>query len=422
MLQNVVLLLYFDFMPRITFTPVIYSQYQRQDGTYSVKMRITLNRKSRYITTSEIATRSQLTKSLAIKDPALLSRLRELELRMRNAVSDLDVFTLSKMTIADVVEHMEHRINGNFRLDFFKFWEEAIQSKARGSRENYLIALHAFQRFIGRPALDISQVTSRLMREYESYLTEKHGKGARCVTAYTAAVAHIHSLARKKYNNDETMEQLIKNPFEYYKPPKQNAPAHRNVSPAIIQAMIERRRETSGMERKAVDAFLLSFALMGMNATDMLSCKHPIDGVIIYNRKKTCDRRADKAEMHVQIDSRIYPLFHEWAGKDDEHAFIYHTIHTSNEQFNASLAHGLQKYRNRMGIPPKGLDFYSARHTWASIAYSIGIDKSIINDCLCHVDEAMKVTDIYINKDWSVLWEANRRVLDQFDWSPLKED
>lgn len=341
---------------------------------------------------------------------------------MRNAVSDLDVFTLSKMTIADVVEHMEHRINGNFRLDFFKFWEEAIQSKARGSRENYLIALHAFQRFIGRPALDISQVTSRLMREYESYLTEKHGKGARCVTAYTAAVAHIHSLARKKYNNDETMEQLIKNPFEYYKPPKQNAPAHRNVSPTIIQTMIEKRRETSGAERKAVDAFLLSFALMGMNATDMLSCKHPIDGVIIYNRKKTCDRRADKAEMHVQIDSRIYPLFHEWAGKDDEHAFLYHAIHTSSEQFNASLAHGLQKYRNRMGIPPKGLDFYSARHTWASIAYSIGIDKSIINDCLCHVDEAMKVTDIYINKDWSVLWEANRRVLDQFDWSPLKED
>lgn len=341
---------------------------------------------------------------------------------MRNAVSDLDVFTLSKMTIADVVKHMEHRINGNFRLDFFEFWEEAIQSKAKGSRGNYLVALHAFQKFIGRPTLDISQVTSRLMREYEAYLTELNGKGARSVTAYTAAVAHIHSLARKKYNDDETCEQLIKNPFEYYKPPKQSAPAHRNVSPDIIRTMIENRHETSGNERKAIDAFLLSFALMGMNATDMLSCKRPIDGVIVYNRKKTCDRRADKAEMHVKIDPRIYPLYREWSGKDDEYAFMYHTIHANNEQFNLSISRGLKRYRNRMGIPPKGLDFYSARHTWASIAYSIGIDKSIINDCLCHVDEAMKVTDIYINKDWSVLWEANRRVLDQFDWSPLKED
>lgn len=409
-------------MPRITFAPVVYSQYKRQDGTYSVRMRITLNRESKYITTSEIATHSQLTKSLAIKDPALLSRLRELELRMRNAVSDLDVFTLSKMTVADVVKHMELRINGNFHLDFFEFWEEAAQTKAKGSRENYLIALHSFQKFIGRPTLDISRVTSQLMREYETYLTELKGKGARSVTAYTAAAAHIHSLARKKYNNDETGEQLIKNPFEFYKPPKQNTPAHRNVSPTIIQTMIEKRRETSGIERRAVDAFLLSFALMGMNATDMFSCKHPIDGVIIYNRKKTCGRRADKAEMRVQIDSRIYPLFQEWADKNGEYAFIYHTVLAGNEPFNVLLARGLRQYRNRMGIPPKGLDFYSARHTWASIAYSIGIDKSIINDCLCHVDATMKVTDIYINKDWSVLWEANRQVLDQFDWSPLKDD
>jgi hypothetical protein len=26
------------------------------------------------------------------------------------------------------------------------------------------------------------------------------------------------------------------------------------------------------------------------------------------------------------------------------------------------------------------------------------------------------VTDIYINKDWSVLWKANTKVLKQFKW------
>ena len=83
---------------------------------------------------------------------------------------------------------------------------------------------------------------------------------------------------------------------------------------------------------------------------------------------------------------------------------------------NWMLCKALAQYRKRKGIPEGGLSFYSARHTWASLAYSIGIDKSVINDCLCHTDEAMKVTDIYINKDWSVLWNANQRVLSLFQW------
>lgn len=68
-----------------------------------------------------------------------------------------------------------------------------------------------------------------------------------------------------------------------------------------------------------------------------------------------------------------------------------------------------------MGIE-EYLTFYSARHTWATLAYSAGVDKSIINDCLCHIDESMRVTDIYIAKDWERLWKANEKVLDLFDW------
>jgi hypothetical protein len=59
---------------------------------------------------------------------------------------------------------------------------------------------------------------------------------------------------------------------------------------------------------------------------------------------------------------------------------------------------------------------YSARHTWATTAYEVGVGKEIINDGLCHVDRDMKVTDIYIKKDWSVIWRANEKVLARFNW------
>lgn len=65
---------------------------------------------------------------------------------------------------------------------------------------------------------------------------------------------------------------------------------------------------------------------------------------------------------------------------------------------------------------PYALTLYCARHTWGTVARSAmcRIDKSIVHEALCHVDGSMRVTDIYAEKDWSVIWDANARVLSLF--------
>ena len=71
----------------------------------------------------------------------------------------------------------------------------------------------------------------------------------------------------------------------------------------------------------------------------------------------------------------------------------------------------------------ENLTFYAARHSMATIAYSaaVGIDKQIVHEMLNHVDKNMKVTDIYIDRYWSVLWQDNEKVIKLFDWSPLQQ-
>ena len=50
-----------------------------------------------------------------------------------------------------------------------------------------------------------------------------------------------------------------------------------------VENMVDTRKQITGKrERRAVDAFLLSFALMGMNSPDLYSCSAPIKGVITY--------------------------------------------------------------------------------------------------------------------------------------------
>lgn len=406
-------------MGTITFKPVIISR-RKADGTHTVRIRVTANRKVKYISTNISVTASQLTKSGNIKDRAVLDRLDALTARMRAAAAGLDPFAVSLMDMDEIVRRVTAPGGADFRLDFFEFARKVIADKqALNTRYYYRNAVLALKEFTGRDKMDISEITSSMMRNFEAWLVARHGKGARATGSYPASIGHIHAQARLMYNNEETGEILIRNPFAYFHAARTRQAQHRNVSRETVQAIIDRRGMLRlDVDRLAADMFLLSFGLMGMNAADIHACPPPdADGVLVYNRVKTAGRRDDRAEMHVAIDPRIRPLFDRWADRTGGRAFRVYRMMTANS-FRSDLSTGLRRACRVMGIG-EPLTFYSARHTWATLAYSAGVEKAVINDCLCHVDEGMKVTDIYIAKDWEVMWRANARVLDLFDWSKI---
>ena len=81
------------------------------------------------------------------------------------------------------------------------------------------------------------------------------------------------------------------------------------------------------------------------------------------------------------------------------------------DSFTAAINKGLKKTGDDLGIDD--LEFYAARHTWATIASNeAGVDKYTVHTALNHVDENMRVTDIYIAKSWDSIDAANRKVLD----------
>ena len=58
------------------------------------------------------------------------------------------------------------------------------------------------------------------------------------------------------------------------------------------------------------------------------------------------------------------------------------------------------------------LEYYAARHSWATIALNkCGIDKYVVHEALNHIDESMRVTDIYIQRDFVNENKANAKVL-----------
>ena len=160
----------------------------------------------------------------------------------------------------------------------------------------------------------------------------------------------------------------------------------------------------------AKDCFILSFFLMGMNSVDLHSCDEIEENVITYYRSKTTGRRLDKAKMKVSILPILSSLIKKYKDYTDKKVFRFYQMYNTANNFNRAINAGLKEIGKLLKVDD--LEFYAARHSWATIALNkVGIDKYTVHSALNHVDEAMKVTDIYIERDFINENQANAKVI-----------
>ena len=134
------------------------------------------------------------------------------------------------------------------------------------------------------------------------------------------------------------------------------------------------------------------------------------DGMIVYERRKTTDRRSDKALMKVRILPQVESLVEKHLDRTGKRIFGFYRSYSSATNFNRAINNGLKEIGKVLGIDD--LEYYAARHSWATLAVNkVGIDKYTVHAALNHLDESMKVTDIYIERDFGIENRANEKVL-----------
>ena len=161
----------------------------------------------------------------------------------------------------------------------------------------------------------------------------------------------------------------------------------------------------------AKDIFLLSFCLMGMNLVDIFNCSEYDGECITYNRHKTMARRMDRAEMVVRVPDVAKRLLERWRDDTGERVFNFYRLYARSRSLHLAVMYGLTELGRVTGI--EALQFYSARHSWATIAVNdVEVDKYTVHMGLNHADPVMRITDRYIKKDWSIVHRANEKVME----------
>ena len=251
-------------------------------------------------------------------------------------------------------------------------------------------------------------------------------KGKRSISLYTSQIKTLHNLAKNEYNDeDRGIIRIPFSPFSKYKIAPVPKSEHRTLSIDQVQQIIDlpyKQNARNGGQpvfNLAKDLFILSFAMMGMNSADFYNAPTAENEIITYQRTKTRTRREDKAEMKVRIEPEIKSLFEKYSDPSGEKVFIFHKWYRSSENFNKSINKGLDEIGKIIEVPD--LNYYYARHTMATLAANkAGIDIARVDEMLNHSDSTLKLARVYIERDYSVLWEANRKLLSLFKWDGLK--
>ena len=401
------------------------------DGTYNVKIRFTLDRKVKRLSTNLFVTQQDLTKSLKFKEDTSIKReVDRLVLYYREQCLKLQL-DQNHYSLDEIIEFLNGEQEKQQTINFIKFSREWIASATIKGAPNYTTAINALVRFVGKEELDINLITLDFLEQFKAFLigerdarTKKlmqQGKRVtsnRTLSLYLVSIKKLFNEAKRKFNKKDKNLILIPNsPFEDFKIPKQEATRKRAISVDIIKKLwklpykdMKKGYKSTCRYNLAKDCFILSFCLMGINSADLYNATEMRGNTIIYNRTKTKARRLDGAKMMVDIPKIVQPLIDKYKDSTGKRLFNFYQYYGDEKTFNKAINSGLKEIGSILEVDD--LEYYAARHSWATIALNkVGIDKYIVHAALNHIDDSMKVTDIYIERDFVNENKANAKVV-----------
>lgn len=396
-----------------TFSYVIFPHHKRSDGTITVKIRMIHNSKAKYCTTSVTVTKEQLTKRMdKITDQRVVDALNVKLDEYRRIASLIDG---AEYYSADMLwERIQETLRGGhtFSLDYFDYAKTKRAAMDKKTAEGYKSAFNMLERYLGKDHIDINQIDYKFLLKFRDFIEQQTSKGSRAVSYYLSCLRHIHNLAREEYNDDDTgIVRIPRQPFHKGLIPPQPVTQHRTLSLEQMHAIMSYDPHTE-RGRLAKDVFLLSFYLIGINTADLyyLAPESLKNGIINYNRCKTDSTRQDGAPMSVRVEPEADELLLQHKGR--RLLFDFADRYSTHQNFNKNVNKGLKEIGDAIGV--SDLSTYYARHTWATFARNeCGVEKATVHEALNHApDKSERITDIYVKRDWSHVWEANRKVLD----------
>lgn len=403
-----------------TFKTIIFTSknHIKSDGTTNIKIRIYHRKESQYIPTPYYVNPEYFYNGyvthLFENYTTLNYEVGELmQLYMKIYIS-LGSDRSSKMTCTELRDYIVLQSNRDTEfIDFVEFANSIIaETKRKNTASWYRYAVDVMCWFYGKDKINVLEITTNKLNGMMTQLAAKGMNGKSLepggISAYMKAIRSLFNKCKNHYNDEDFgIIKIPHDPFKRLEIPKAQR-KKKNVPIEIVKQIrdfqcIKKRDEI------AQDVFMIMFYLMGININDLYNLQGPRFGRIEYMRSKT-DRNDNtfRFPLSIKIEPELQILIDKYS--DVQFLSKIKDRYSSSHNFMKSVNKGLSNICDELRITKITTNW--ARHSWSSIARNKAkISVADIDFCLGHVNKDYKMADIYIETDYSIYDEANRKVL-----------
>ncbi len=398
----------------------------KQDKTTNIKIRITHNRKVEYIST-DLYVHPELFEKGQVKgknSSFINSRISD-ELSILNTRYLKMGLIVKKLT----AKELRLRLSSDTQsedIDFLTFAEtyqkELVDKGKLGSARSLRGIISNLKKY--KPEICFHDIDLQFLNDFVAFLKKRGVKNG--VDNYMRAFRLLFKAGIDKYNDeDRAIIRIPHYPFKKFKFEKIRRQTSENRLTVEQMKMLRDFRPDRGREQMAKDMFLLMFYLIGINTADLYTLQKPDKkGRLNYVRAKTGRDYSIKPEPEaLEIIARYEgsATLINAAERYGNYLDWQKYINMELKRIGESIEKEHQKADPEFSYP-KTISTNWARHTWATIARNnCRINKDDVALCLGHEDPDNTVTDIYIDYDYSIIDESNRKVLDTLKEKEPKE-
>lgn len=345
-------------------------------------------------------------------DAYLKNILTEAQLALTRIMREQPTKNMPATELRDLIlAQVFHQEEEEHRKTFLEVYDEftATHTNER-TREIYNATRKRICEYEKRD-IELEQITRRWLDCFDKWLERRS-------PSVNARAIHMRNIrAAFNYALDEELTDFY--PFGRRRGFKirEEETIHRDLTPEDLLRLFNYQPPTERTNKhntkpldyavKYVDMAKLIFFTIGTNSVDLFNAeaKSFYGGRIKYRRAKT------HKLYNIKIEPEAAEIIRKYRG--DNMLISLCENRTTYKSLAKQINLALKKISKQLGLPP--VTIYWMRHSWATIAYSIGASYDMVSDCLGH-KHGSTVTATYVNKKQKRIFtskdELNRAVID----------
>jgi integrase len=397
-------------MPSIKF--VVRKDVIRSDNKANIKIRVSHNKKVRYIASPYYIEPRYMGSDGRIVSrypgqSALNGALIKLEKEYNDIVADIgtDIYSMDVNSLISKLRAKKK--HGSSFTAYMTYRMEQLKKEGRFSyAASYQVTADHLKAF-HKADIDFKDITVSFLRDFERHLRLVNKSKVNTCRIY---LNNIRAVFYHAVDNDIVKGDIT--PFRKFKI-EQEKTKPRPLDLEDLKTLLKLRPGVTKQQRRALDIFFLIFYTCGTNLKDLLYMKPEsvFKGRLEYKRFKTGRSYSIKIlpearEILDRYQGEKYLLCLMDEKEKTSPGRLSEADHDVLSQMNKLLKTIATKYE--LGFKPTT---YSPRYSWATIASKLGVQRDVISHALGHGVSTM--TDGYIDYDLAKVDRANRLVVNK---------